>query len=240
MRSRLAQNGRDDVYRHLLVLLVAGVAVLASCAPQADSRATRAGDPEGGQRASGPPKVLLIDNRQEPTWGMAVFAGNNAHQMESQLVFNAGLTVYNERYEVMPRLAAKVPSIADGDWKVNPDGTMDVTWKLRPNLTWHDGAPLTAHDFAFGYQLMMDPELASSASSATKLVRGTSVQDPLTLLVHFTSSYYDANVVNLNGMPPVPVHLMGDLYKTGDKQALSSNPYWFGNFVGVGPYKLVQ
>jgi len=238
MRSWLAQSEKVDLSGRLLVILVAGVVVLASCAPEAP--ASRAPDSEGSQRASGPPKVLRIDNRQESTWGMAIFAGNNAHQMESQLVFNAGLTVYNEKYEVMPRLAAKIPSIADGDWKVYPDGTMDVTWKLRPNLTWHDGAPLTAYDVAFGYQLMMDRELASSASSATKLVRGTTVQDLLTLVVHYTASYYDANVVNVNGMPPVPVHLMGDLYKTGDKQAFSSNSYWFGSFVGVGPYKLVQ
>ena len=238
MRSWLAQSEKVDLSGRLLVILVAGVVVLASCAPEAP--ASRAPDSEGSQRASGPPKVLRIDNRQESTWGMAIFAGNNAHQMESQLVFNAGLTVYNEKYEVMPRLAAKIPSIADGDWKVYPDGSMDVTWKLRPNLTWHDGAPLTAYDVAFGYQLMMDRELASSASGATKLVRGTTVQDLLTLVVHYTASYYDANVVNVNGMPPVPVHLMGDLYKTGDKQAFSSNSYWFGSFVGVGPYKLVQ
>ena len=36
---------------------------------------------------------------------------------------------------------------------------MQTTYTLRPGITWHDGTPLTARDFAFAYTVTMDPEL---------------------------------------------------------------------------------
>src|SRR5437870_524036 len=68
------------------------------------------------------------------------------------------------------RRATKIPSVNDGDWKVNPDGTMDVTWKLKPNVTSHDGAPLTSADVAFGYQMYLDPELPVQRTGGVELV----------------------------------------------------------------------
>src|SRR5439155_16538435 len=206
--------GKANPSGRLLALLIAGGVILASCAPQAS--APQASAPGGGQQAAASPKILRIDNRQESTWGMTLFSGNNDHQKESQFAFHAGLTAYNEKYDIIPRLATKVPSIADGDWKVYPDGTMDVTWKLRANLTWHDGAPFSAQDVAFGYQLMQDPDLATSPTGAVKSVRGTTIQDPLTIVIHYSIPYYNANLSNLNDVSAVPVHLLGDLYKQGD------------------------
>ena len=39
------------------------------------------------------------------------------------------------------------------------DGKMETTYRLKPNLTWHDGTPLTAGDFVFSYQLYSTPEV---------------------------------------------------------------------------------
>ena len=46
-----------------------------------------------------------------------------------------------------------MPSIDDGDWKLLPDGGMEVTWKLRPDVKWHDGTLLSAEDFVLGIQI---------------------------------------------------------------------------------------
>jgi peptide/nickel transport system substrate-binding protein len=50
---------------------------------------------------------------------------------------------------IAPRLAAELATLENGRWQILPDGRMTTTWKLRPNLTWHDGAPLTSDDIAF-------------------------------------------------------------------------------------------
>jgi hypothetical protein len=35
-----------------------------------------------------------------------------------------------------PRMALNVPSLKDGTWKVNPDGTMVTTYYLRKGVKW--------------------------------------------------------------------------------------------------------
>src|SRR4051812_26885257 len=50
-----------------------------------------------------------------------------------------------------PILAERLPSQTDGSWVVNADGTMRTTYRLRADLVWHDGVPLTAADFVFAH-----------------------------------------------------------------------------------------
>ena len=35
---------------------------------------------------------------------------------------------------------------------------MATTYRLRPNITWHDGTPLTAQDFAFSWRVYTTPD----------------------------------------------------------------------------------
>src|SRR5437867_2052763 len=49
---------------------------------------------------------------------------------------NDHLTEYRPDGIVEPRLAAEVPSLEAGSWKLNSDGSMDLTWKLRPHIKW--------------------------------------------------------------------------------------------------------
>ena len=34
---------------------------------------------------------------------------------------------------------------------------MDVTWKLRQDIQWSDGTPVTANDVVFTYDALVDP-----------------------------------------------------------------------------------
>ena len=53
----------------------------------------------------------------------------------------------NPQFQVFePALAAEPPSIEKGTWRLNPDGTMETTWHLRPNIKWHDSQPFTSAD----------------------------------------------------------------------------------------------
>jgi peptide/nickel transport system substrate-binding protein len=234
MRWRIEAIRKPVVRGQLLTALALGIVLLSGCAPGSPPASNQA-----GERAAGPPKILRLDNRKESTTGMTVFAGNNGSQRETQWTFHAGLTAYDAQNNLVPRLAAKVPSVADGDWKVNPDGTMDVTWKLRPNVTWHDGAPFTADDAAFGYQLYADRDLPINRTGAADSVSSTTVLDAQTLVVHWKAPYFNANVSDLNDLPPAPVHIVGDAYRA-DKNAFVNHPYWFAQFVGLGPYRLVN
>src|SRR5438093_6544839 len=60
---------------------------------------------------------------------------------EVEQMINAGLAAIDDKGIMHPRLTEAVPSLENGLWKVFPDGRMETTWTIRPNVKWHDGVP---------------------------------------------------------------------------------------------------
>ena len=52
----------------------------------------------------------------------------------------------------VPVLVTEIPSVDNGG--VSADGKT-ITFKLRDDVTWSDGEPLTADDFVFTYDMIM-------------------------------------------------------------------------------------
>ena len=80
-----------------------------------------------------------------------VYATDIADTTVSELVF-AGLLTLNQNNQLTGELAES--------WTVDAAGTT-YTVKLRSNLTWHDGKPLTAADVVFTYQIIQNPDAQS-------------------------------------------------------------------------------
>ena len=59
-----------------------------------------------------------------------------------------GLAAQNAKAEVIPGAAES--------WTVSADGKT-YTFKLRADGKWSDGSPVTAHDFVFAWQRLVDP-----------------------------------------------------------------------------------
>src|SRR5207244_9965308 len=74
-------------------------------------------------------------------------------------LFNASLALFDDKGLARPYLAEALPQLNTDTWRVLPDGRMETTYRLRDNLTWHDGASLTAEDFAFAFRVYKDPGL---------------------------------------------------------------------------------
>src|SRR5205814_4893036 len=66
--------------------------------------------------------------------------------------FNSVLTYLDFAGTPHLMMAREFPTRDNGDWIVNADGTMVTTYRLRPNIKWHDGTPVTARDFAFAFE----------------------------------------------------------------------------------------
>jgi len=220
-------------HRAALLLSAAALTLVAACAPASEGQ-----DPRSNGQSPPIRKTLRLGSAREPIAGIAVFAGGGEALQRHTWIFHAGLTAYDADYNLQPRLASKVPSLADGDWIVLPDGGMELTWKLRPNLKWHDGTPLSAEDFVLGIEIARDPALPVVASGGIALVKEAVAMDAVTLVVRWSAPYFGANVGTPAEFPAVPHHIVGDLYRQGDKDAVVNNPYWATEFVGLGPYKL--
>ena len=66
-----------------------------------------------------------------------------------------GLTTMDPHGTIIPGCAEK--------WYVSND-QLTWTFQLRKDLTWSDGEPLTASDFVFGFQRLLNPETAAPLS----------------------------------------------------------------------------
>jgi peptide/nickel transport system substrate-binding protein len=115
---------------------------------------------------------------------------------------------------------------------------METVWKLRPNIKWHDGHPFTSDDLVFTFQVNRDTEVAGVAVlPSERLIDSVSAPDPLTLIMYWNSPYVDAD--NTTVVDLLPKHLFEEMYRT-DKSRLSTTPLTSTEFIGLGPYKLVN
>lgn len=220
------------------ILLSIGALLLVGCA--STPTASRGGDQAsvtGAPRASAP-KTLRMASIREPISGMIYGGGGNAAQ-QTRWLFHVSLTTYDDQGVLLPLLAQKIPSLDAGDWRVAPDGTMEVTWKLKPGVKWHDGTPLSAEDFVFGVQVSKDPEVGVG-TGAIGLIREAVATDPETLVVRWARSYFDANVAIPPAFAPLPRHILMDQYQQGDGKSFLNSSYWTTEFVGLGPFRLVE
>jgi peptide/nickel transport system substrate-binding protein len=55
-------------------------------------------------------------------------------------------------FDFVPDLVVEIPTVANGGVVVSPEGTMTVTYHIRPEAVWEDGHPVSGDDFAFTYE----------------------------------------------------------------------------------------
>ncbi|WP_439213521.1 ABC transporter substrate-binding protein [Duffyella gerundensis] len=136
-----------------------------------------------------------------------------------------------------------VPGLAES-WSVSDDHKV-YTIKLRPNLTFCDGSPLTAEDVAFTLTVLHDPKydgdtditLANIAGGAdykagkADSVSGLKVIDPLTLQV--TTTQPGATTLAKIGGPVLSKAWYGKNYQRGNLDYLRTLN---GKPLGNGPY----
>src|SRR6266436_10057485 len=97
---------------------------------------------------------------QAPTLLNPHFATGTKDQ-DACRIFYEPLASYDPDGNVVPILAADVPSLQNG--LVAKDG-LSVTWRLRKNATWHDGKPFTADDVVFNWEYAADSATAATTS----------------------------------------------------------------------------
>jgi oligopeptide transport system substrate-binding protein len=149
-----------------------------------------------------------------------------------------GLVTTNDRDQLIPGLAES--------WTLSPDGKV-YTFKLRPNLKWSDGKPITAEDAAFGLRRALDPKVQGSfgtflvmIENAAEIVAGKLSHEKLG--VHAV----DARTLEIRLVRPTPTLL---LYLANwpmtfpvPKHAVIAASDWArpGKVVVSGPYNAVS
>jgi peptide/nickel transport system substrate-binding protein len=218
----------------LLSVFVALVALVAACAP---STAPSTSSSNTTERAPTKKVVTVADSYEPKAITETFLAGHQTTGNNVRPIFQDNL-FYNPQFGVYePQLAVEIPSIEKGTWKVNPDGTMETIWKLRPNVKWHDGQPFTSDDLVFTYDVSRDTEIAGPITAAGRLMDSVAAPDPLTFIIHWNAPFVTAAITGVGDL--LPRHLVGDLYAK-DKESLGNSPLFSTEFVGLGPYRMVR
>lgn len=146
-----------------------------------------------------------------------ILASDAASSDIAGMIFN-GLIKYDKNVKIIGDLA--------DSWEVSPDG-LEITFYLKKNVRWHDGAPFTSKDVDFTYKKLIDPGVKTPYSGDFERIEKLETPDKYTVKVRYKEPFSPA--LASWGMWIMPEHLLRneDLNKT----AFSRHP------VGTGPYR---
>jgi len=217
-----------------MVLLVA--TLMTTCAPIPASPSNGVIGADGTASTVGPKGTLRIAWVNEP---------ENLHP---KLLAGSGLSEYHWMFDSMlvyldfsgiphPMLAKDLPSQENGDWVINPDGSMVTTYRLRENARWHDGTPITAGDFVFGYHVYLDPDLPIVDRRPENLMSSVEAPDDHTITITWREPYNQANVLGYRALDPIPRHTLEEKYRS-NKASFATGEEWTSAYVGSGPFRV--
>lgn len=212
---------------------LAGVLLVAACAPAARP----AGEGTGAPSAHAVPKRLTVAMNDEPAVLFSPLGTLTRRVTELRQSVHSFLAIYDHRGDLHPMLAAELPTTANGGWVVRADGSMQTTYRLRPNITWHDGTPLTTRDFVFAWTFMRDNDVANAERGVSVLIDRIDVVDDMTMVFHWPNLYNQANAIAKEDLGPLPTHILETPYRT-NKEQIPNLTFWNRDFVGVGPFRV--
>ncbi|MCK4737036.1 MAG: peptide-binding protein [Sulfurimonas sp.] len=104
-----------------------------------------------------------------------------------------------------------------------------LIFKLRKNVSWHDGEKFSAKDIVFTYEVLVSPKISSPYSASFRFVKSVEAIDEFTIKVKYKKPYFKALETWMMGI--LPEHIL-----KGEENLMSSS--FNTDPVGTGPYKL--
>ncbi len=157
-----------------------------------------------------------------PRFVNPLLAISDADRDLSSLIY-AGLLRGGPSGDLVPDLAETFTPSSDG---------RSYTFTLRPNLTWHDGQPLTIEDIIFTVLLVQNPVIKSPKLTQWEGVTVTKVDDRT---ITFSRQNPTPSFLEIFTLGIMPKHIWG---------AVQPEAFAFSNLnlesVGAGPYRLAD
>lgn len=193
-----------------------------------------AGCSKSGGTAGSPAKTgLRVALWAEPNSLNPLLASNTAEDFLAGLSFDLLVNVDDKGNDV-PDLAAQVPTLRNGG--ISADGRT-ITYRLRRNVKWQDGAPFTSADVKFSWQAVMNPDNNVVERRGYDQVRSVDTPDAYTVIFHLKAPFapFVDTVFGESDDPfrIIPKHLLGS-YKSINQVPFNQLP------VGTGPYKVAR
>lgn len=219
-------------------MLLLGAAVLTACGPAGG----RAVQPESQAARPAQPRIMTMAMRFEVTDFAPKIPGNSNPTLTKR-IFNADLALIDGKGNPQPYLAHALPELGADTWRLLPDGGMETSYRLRPNLTWHDGRSLTADDFVFAWRAYAAPGIGIFSHAPQDRMESVSAPDPGSLVIRWRTLHPEASALKDGDLTPLPAHILERslqplLDDPANLAGFVNHPYWTADYVGAGPFRL--
>jgi len=146
-------------------------------------------------------------------------------------LWNAWAWMFDENNEAYPYLVTEMPSVENGG--ISEDGKT-ITLKLRDDLKWSDGEPLTSEDFIFTYEMAIDKNNAVASSYPYDQVLSMEAPDAQTVVMNFEEPFAPWEATFWKGI--LPAHILKPVYES--ENTINNAAWNLKPDVGCGPYIL--
>ncbi|MBH1974449.1 MAG: peptide ABC transporter substrate-binding protein [Rhodobacteraceae bacterium] len=162
------------------------------------------------------------------------YLSSGTKDVEASSLILEGLGGFNEKGEVIARLAESVPTVENGG--VSADLT-SITWKLKPGLLWSDGTPVTSADAKFTYDYCTNPDGGCAQAARYEGIASIETPDDLTVKITFTGPKPNPYQAFVGGTSPI---LQAAQFK--DCLGAAASTCTDQNFgpIGTGPFMVTE
>jgi len=238
----------------LVGVVVLLAAMLVRCGPAAETEVPEGEEPVVTEETEEEPApseeetaeettVVIVIPEDPPSFN-GIVTDTGYEQMAMKLVL-LGLTATDPEGEVYPVLAEELPTVENGMVAIDEDAwTMDVAWKMREDVTWADGEPITADDVVFTYEAMADPD-GGIWFNGVDYTDSVEKVDDYSFIVHY-NSVFPGYLTQFGGEQIVvwPEHYcdatQGFVTWDCNREPLSSGPYILEEWVQGDHLTLVR
>jgi peptide/nickel transport system substrate-binding protein len=218
------------------------ISLLAGCSPKPEATEPAAvtenqseEQPEQAAPAEQPPaEEPEAEPVESKVGGTLVMGISNSVQATDIQQSQGGLEAYVHQY-INATLLTKdidgniVPYLAES-WTVSDDGLV-YDFKLRQDVTWHNGEPMTAQDWVYTFTRAMNGTVVGVLTSKLTSLQAVEAVDDYTFRVTLTEPYFPFLFI-LTTVWASPVQ---------EKYVSAQNAEnGIDTWIGVGPYKFVE
>lgn len=216
--------------RSLAALILAGALLASGC----DRPEGTAGTATAEQTPAGPRRGGTV-----VTGWTAELGGVNklilpASSINSEVQYRMFLHLVEEQPDFQEHPPTFKPLLAKS-YEFSPDHKV-LTFRLRDDVVWSDGVPVTAEDVRWTWQAQVHPDVAWEGADSKRWIRDVEVVDPHTVRFHFERAYAK-QLLDAHEGPILPKHAWEKLPFSQWRQ---NNDWFRQNLVVDGPFTIAS
>lgn len=228
----------------ILIVLLTGT-VLSACTPAAPAtEESAAEEPAGEETVAEEPASTEPTAPPAPTFsGTATITfvqePDTLNPLYTSMYFSGitrdlwlkGLWSFDDKNQAVPEIAAEIPTAENGG--LSADGKT-LTIKLREDVTWSDGEPVTADDFVFSYEMILsDQNIVAGRYPYEDYVESVTAADLHTLVITLKEPFAPWLATIFQSWV-LPKHVLQPVFEA---EGTLDNAEWNrAPTVGVGPF----